>query len=85
LPPFDEYTVAYRDRSALVAQGAAALLTPRGHPLDAVVLRDGWVVGRWRVRGGVVEIVVRGRLDAAAAAERYGRFRGLAVRVSLRR
>lgn len=45
LPAFDEYTVAYKDRGALIPPGAAldgfALLSP-------VIVDRGMVVGKWR-------------------------------------
>ena len=45
LPPFDEYTVAYEDRSLLLAGGKR--VSSMGM-LGPVVVVDGYVVGTWR-------------------------------------
>ena len=87
LPPYDEYTVAYADRSAVGPVPphvtSFAETTRLGHNL----VLDGKVVGSWKrkVEGGQVVITLApwkklARRDAAAlaeAAERYARFRGL--------
>ena len=86
LPPFDEYTVAYQDRS---------LLVPGKHPghgvLGPVVVIDGRVVGEWRrtLSSGKSKrpgVTVRTRLRCkltpaehaalANAIEAYARFLG---------
>ena len=88
LPPFDEYTVAYRDRSAVVEARFAARASAGGmlHPL---VVIDGRVRGTWRrtlATGGVrIDAKPFSRLSKtdwktiAAAAERYGEFLGAPV------
>jgi winged helix DNA-binding protein len=87
LPAFDEYLVAYRDRSASLASADA----PKVHfLLSPTVVHDGRVIGTWTraldaKRG--VSLAVRffgrsGRPRAAAleaAAERYGAFVGRPV------
>jgi hypothetical protein len=91
LPPFDEYTVAYRDRSAVVEARFAAQASAGGmlHPL---VVIDGHVRGTWRrtlatrsVRVSVKPFsrLVKAEWEAVAvAAERYGRFLGAPVTVA---
>jgi len=87
LPAFDEYTVAYKDRAAVIhpsfaerADAASAVLAP------AVVL-DGRVVGTWKrvLKGGLVLVemdlsFMPGKDERAAliaASRRYGEFLGL--------
>jgi hypothetical protein len=89
LPPFDEYLVAYRDRSAALAPSDA----PKVHfLLSPTVLHGGRVVGTWTRaldRERAVSVAVRlfarsGRPKAGqleAALKRYGRFLGAAVRM----
>jgi hypothetical protein len=86
LPNFDEYTVAYRDRSALVdgARPFDASIFSFGSVLANVLLIDGLVRGSWRrkVAGGIVRIELRlldglSRRESAAvdrAVERLSRF-----------
>ena len=87
LPPFDEYTVAYRDRSAVLdpAQGRE-LISTNGIFYPALVL-DGKVAGTWKrafKKGSVVitlspfaPLKKKERQAVAMAAERYGSFLGL--------
>jgi hypothetical protein len=91
LPPFDEYTVAYRDRSEVVDPRFAARASAGGmlHPLVVV---DGGVAGTWRrtLAKGAVRVSVqpfsrlaKGEWEAiASAAERYGRFLGATVKLA---
>ena len=82
LPPYDEYTVAYRDRSAALDPKDAA--RARYGILGPTILVDGRIVGTWtrRLTGRDVAIALTpfARLTGdvaravAAAAERYGRF-----------
>ena len=83
LPPFDEFTVAYRDRGA-VLEGRFAGSVASGGILKPTIVIDGRVVGVWtRVLKGDRVIVTpqpfarltrAARNAVAAAAERYGRF-----------
>lgn len=87
LPAYDEYTVAYKDRSA-VLDPAYAEQTGNGifNPTIAV---DGQIVGTWKrtfKKDGVVitQDLFRSLSEAenqaiAAAVERYGRFIGKSV------
>jgi len=89
LPAFDEYTVAYKDRSALL--GGRAL--PGGDLLNPVLLLDGRAAGVWKrtIAGGRVKIVLapferlpgRDRDRLGAAAERYAEFLGLPAEITL--
>jgi hypothetical protein len=82
LPAFDEYTVAYRDRSAVLATRHAA--NAGAGTLSPTIVIDGQVVGTWtRARkNGTVVITPRlfaklgdaGTRAVAAAAQRYRRF-----------
>lgn len=88
LPPFDEYTIAYRDRSAIVDAEFAKRVNAGGGMISAVVVINGRVVGNWKrtLRGGgkPVEISVspfralteRERKAIDREAARYARFLG---------
>lgn len=60
LPPFDEYTVAYRDRSAIIDPAFAKKVNSGGGMLNAVLVIDGVVAGTWRrtIRGTTVDVEV---------------------------
>ena len=91
LANFDEYTVAYRDRAALVpaAHPGAPALVADGSLLSSVVIIGGRMRGVWArksARGGVrVEVRLRDRLAPAeaaaveAASQRLARFLGQPV------
>jgi hypothetical protein len=91
LPSFDELTVAYRDRSALLDPAHA--LRARNGIFSPVALIDGRIVGTWRrraTRGGLAiaaelfEPAVRGArraLDTVAA--RYAQFHGSPVTLEI--
>ena len=86
LPPWDEYTVAYRDRTAVLDPVHARKVNAGGGVLSPVVLVRGRVVGTWRRALGKHAVTVTptyfGRLAAdetravAAATRRYGEFLG---------
>lgn len=87
LPPFDEYTVAYKDRGAIIDPAFARRVNAGGGILNAVVVVNGIVAGTWKrsLRGDAVDIAVapfrewtaeeRRALEKAGA--RYGKFLGL--------
>jgi hypothetical protein len=89
LPAFDEYTVAYQDRSALLGGRAV----PAADLLNPVLVLHGRAAGVWKrtIAGGRVKIILapferlsrrdRDRLDQAA--ERYAEFLGLAAEIIL--
>ena len=88
LPPFDEYTVAYKDRSAVHDPARGGLMSINGIFYPLIVL-DGRVAGTWKraFKKGTVEITLspfaslkkKERQAVAAAAERYGAFLGMPV------
>lgn len=88
LPPFDEFAVAYRDRSAAIAERFASR-TAAGGILKPIVLLNDRIIGTWSrsLAKNSVIVTVRpfGRLPRAhrasirAAAGRYGAFLGLDV------
>jgi hypothetical protein len=89
LPAFDEYTVAYKDRDALLAEGHQL---PPGDLLNPVMVLDGKVVGlckRVITRDGVqLTLAPFGRLAKgdrdrfAVAAGRYAAFLGLPAEIA---
>lgn len=89
LPPWDEYTVAYRDRAAMLDPAHAPRVNAGGGILKPVVVVRGQVVGAWQrtLQKGVVVVRPRpftrlGSDDTravTAAARRYGKFLGLAA------
>ena len=92
LPPFDETTVGYRDRSPIVEPELFQRVNAGGGMLNAVVLSAGRVVGTWKrtLRGQSVEIAVSPFRELTAregraleqAAARYARFLGKSVAVT---
>lgn len=91
LPPYDEYTVAYRDRSAALDP---AFPTDPFAILGPVVMVDGRVVGVWRrtlARDHVAvaltlytTLTPAQRAAVEAAVARYGAFLGLPVTIEWR-
>jgi hypothetical protein len=87
LPAWDEYTVAYRDREAVLDAKHAKQVNAGGGVLKPVIVVRGHVVGSWRrslgKSGATVTPSLFGRLDrddlraVANAADRYGHFLGL--------
>lgn len=83
LPPYDEYLIAYKDRSAALDGTQWGPIAGR-HPFAAPVVLDGRVVGEWKriVGPGSVTITLDlsrrlGRSDARLvedAARRHGEF-----------
>ncbi len=93
LPAFDEYTVAYKDRSPLADGGPQARSDQLNSDLlNPVMLLDGRAAGLWkRVVGSKsvqISLAPYGRLGRpdrsriAAAAERYAAFLGLPGEIS---
>lgn len=88
LSNFDEYTVGYRDRSAVFDLSYVGILGGRGDLLsNHTIVIDGQVVGTWKrtVKKGTVAVEVKpfaplddaGNRTLAGAIERYSRFIGL--------
>jgi len=87
LPAFDEYTVAYKDRGAVLDPAHAPLVNAGGGILGPTVVVGGRVVGTWKRELKKDSVVVSTNLFAPLkaserraveeAAERYGAFLGL--------
>jgi len=81
---YDEYTIAYKGRSALGGERYIEKLLAMGNALNSVLILDGKIVGTWKrvVKKGRVEIMTNPfkplRKDeheaVIAAATRYGEF-----------
>jgi hypothetical protein len=94
LPPFDEYLVAYRDRSAVLAAKHAWRCNDGGGMLAPCVVLGGRVIGTWRrtiARAAVtIEIDLfekparNERELIAVAARRYGAHLGLEAELVFR-
>lgn len=91
LPAYDEYTVGYTDRSALLEPPGQAYVAASHSILFPTVMIDGTVVGTWRRTVGKRRIDVELNLFAPlaaeeqhlvqAAADRYAAFFGLPAKV----
>jgi Winged helix DNA-binding domain len=89
LPPYDEYTVAYKDRSAALDPKHAA--ATRNGIFSPTIVIDGRIAGTWTSRPTASAVTISlqplTRLTPvqshaiAAAAARYGRFLGRPVRI----
>lgn len=89
LPVYDEYLVAYRDRSAVLDPSYAKLAHAGNGIFRPAIVVDGQMVGTWnrtQVKRGLVltpyPFVALSDADRQAfslAADRYGAFRGLPV------
>jgi len=93
LPNFDEYTVGYTDRSAVIDVSDATKFDARGNVLNHVVVLNGRVVGTWKRMVKKDTVIVTPNLFIplneaetcafVAAANRYGAFLGMHVNVTL--
>ncbi len=91
LPAFDEYLVAYKDRTAMLAARDAHRLNAGGGMLAPCVVVDGRVVGTWRRTLGRAGVTIELALFAkpapadrdriTSAAERYAAFLGLEAKI----
>jgi hypothetical protein len=89
LPAYDEYTVAYRDRSAVLDPAHARRPDAGNGIFSPTLVVGGQVVGTWKraLKKGSVEIALNPfrplkrdeRRAVSAAAQRYGAFLGLAA------
>jgi hypothetical protein len=90
LPPFDEYTVAYQDRSAVIDPDHAQQL---GFGiLGPIIVLDGRVVGTWKRADSKASVTIATEAFAplssaetqalTSAVERYSRFRNMPVTLS---
>jgi hypothetical protein len=86
LPPFDEYLVAYKDRSAIIEPKHTSRVNAGGGLLAPTVVANGRVIGTWRRTLGKSDVAVQHdlfvkpnaatRRAIADATERYARFLG---------
>ena len=89
LPPFDEYTVAYKDRSAVLAPSNMKQVFTTNGIFNPIMVLDGQVVGTWKRTLGKKSVAVTlssfnpskkaGTTAFTRAARRYGAFHGLPV------
>jgi hypothetical protein len=90
---FDEYIIAYKDRSAITDENDVEKLLSMGNALNSVLILDGKGTGTWKrvLKKGSVEMTInplkplneREREQIEAEAVRYGRFLEMPVVVSL--
>jgi len=81
---YDEYTIAYKDRSALGGERYSEKLLAMGNALNSVLILDGKIAGTWKrvIKKGRVEIMTNPfrplrkdeREAVKAAATGYGEF-----------
>jgi len=93
LPAFDEFVVAYADRSAALESAHTALVNAGGGILRPTMVIDGRIVGTWKRRLGRGEVVFspapftalsKAKAQAAARAfERYAAFLGVKARAEV--
>ena len=92
LPAFDEYTVAYKDRAAVLHPSHTRQANAAGAVLGPTVVLDGQAVGTWKrtlkkgsvvIETGLWTTLKRAEQSALeAAARRYGEFLGLDAEVT---
>jgi hypothetical protein len=92
LPSFDEYTVAYKDRSAILDPRFEKRLNAGGGILNPVMVADGQVAGTWKRKLKPRSVTIsfhpfkalkENLVEAfSAAANRYGSFLNLPVELS---
>jgi hypothetical protein len=87
LPNFDEYTVGYTDRSAVIDEADLPKFDPRMSVLDNAIVLNGMVVGTWKRILKKDSVIIAPNLFTSLneaetralveAANRYGAFLGL--------
>jgi hypothetical protein len=92
LPNFDEYTVGYTDRSAVIDVSDATKFDARGNVLNHVIVLDGRVVGTWKRTIKKDTVIITPNLFTSlneaetralvAAANRYGAFLNMSVNIT---
>jgi hypothetical protein len=96
LPDYDEYTVGYQDRSAMLdADVMEQLGEVRGSVLNPVIVLNGKVIGMWKRTFEKNGVVIAARLLRSPskseeralemAVERYGAFLGTSATLALRK
>lgn len=91
LPPFDEYLIAYKDRSATVDKAHSHHVRSAANGLlSPIIVHDGEIAGTWRREIGkdnvkiFIQLFSTSKISKAALAkeaDRYGKFLGLVVHV----
>ncbi len=91
LPPFDEYLIAYKDRSATVDKAHAHHVRSSANGLlSPIIVHDGKIAGTWRREIGKDSVKISTQLFSTSKisktaltkeAERYGKFLGLTLHV----
>ncbi len=91
---FDEFNIAYKDRSALGGEAFGDVLKSMGNDLTALLVIDGRIAGTWKrtIGNGKAELIVsplrrltkEERAATEEAAERYGTFVQLPVVIQFR-
>jgi len=89
LPYFDEYTVGYTDRSAVIEEADNQNGLPNSNSLNPVMVCDGLIIGTWKRTIRKDKVVVETNpfrpltpaesVALSLAAEAYGQFVGLPV------
>ena len=92
LPNFDEYTVGYADRSAVVDEADVPKFDMRNGVLDNTIVLNGRLVGMWKRTLKKDSVIITSTLFTplnetetsalVAAVNRYGAFLGLPARVT---
>ena len=93
LPNFDEYTVGYTDRSAVIGDADVSRFDPRMGILDNAIVLHGRVIGTWKRALKKDSVIITPNLFTPlneaetraliAAANRYGSFLGLSAQIVL--
>jgi Winged helix DNA-binding domain len=92
LPNFDEYTVAYTDRSAVIDESDMTKFDDRGNVLNNTIVLNGRVIGTWKRTLKKNMVIVTPHLFSSlneaetrafeVAINRYGAFLGIPVIVA---
>ena len=93
LPNFDEYTVGYSDRSAVIDESDLTKFERWGNVLNNTIVLDGRVIGTWKRVLKKNSVIITPSLFTSlneaemcalvAAANRYGAFLGLPANITL--
>jgi hypothetical protein len=93
LPNFDEYTVGYTDRSAIIAASDTEKINAPGDVLNPVIVLDGRVIGTWKRTIKKDSVILTPNLfnsptkpetrALTASANRYGAFLNLPMNIDL--
>jgi hypothetical protein len=91
LPPFDEYFVSYKDRSAALENSKSKPAIRDSEVLGSMIVVGGRVVGRWKRTFNKDTVIITlspfaklGKIERQAvtdAANRYGAFLGMNVAI----